>query len=194
MSKDERWKQLLDLAGVLGSTTSGARANEPMASQMSFLFGGTNLSSAQPRQLTELTQAVSHDSGGLEFEDTDQSRILSDHIVQLSKQIQDLRQTAEKQTLSIENNTVVTQENTSTRAQHGLTSAAAGIGRTLSGIGSGLTLSPLIRGLTHLVKGGTSTGDTSPMPLYIPPAPFRAEGTISRHGDAIDEVSYGQAD
>jgi len=141
MSKDERWKKLLSLAGVEeGPTMPDGRAPDPIASQLSFLLGRPYLHSLESRQSIETGQFEFSDSGLFKPPNEDQSRILTDHVAQLSKQILDLKQATERQTISTDNNTIVTQDNTMIRAQNPLHSAAAGIGRTLSGIGGGLTL------------------------------------------------------
>jgi len=194
MSKDDRWKQLLQLVGAEGNeylVRSGI--SDPIAATLSSLVGKTQLSTMQAPPLGDFRALISVDYGTSRNADADQSQLLRDNLVQLSKQLFDLRQACEKQTLSIDNNTVVTQDNTTVRGQNSLTGTAAGIGRTLSGIGTGLTLSPLIKGLASLFKGGTSNGDSFPMSMYVPPAPIRVDGANNRQGKTIEEVSYGWA-
>jgi hypothetical protein len=188
MSTDDRWKRLLNAAGIeTGRNSTSARVEAQITSTLSSLFAAINQQSTSPMPLNDFSSIVTNDSVA-----GHQQYLLNDNIVHLTKQLFDLRQSTEQHTVSMDNNTVVTQENTAARAQSGFASAA-GLGRTVAGIGSGLTLSPLISGLSKLFRNTTSTSEREPLPLYSPSAPVRIDGTISGRSQMIEEVSYGQA-
>jgi hypothetical protein len=118
---------------------------------------------------------------------------LSDQLITITSQLQELQTINQSQMQSIEANTSAVTANTSTKGSSTGASTAGSVGNTLLnvlGLGSGL--SPLISGLVSLFGGGGSSQTTAVTP-YIQPLPVNLQAGFSGStAGGASGVDYGE--
>ncbi len=116
-------------------------------------------------------------------------RGLVEALGQVGRQVEQLRQSGQQQTASVDSNTQAILQN----ASGGGSSTTRAIGKAASGIlRGGLGLAPLVSGLTRLFGGGSEEAPAS-LNYFAPQRPVRIEGgTLESDPYAIQAVSYGQ--
>jgi hypothetical protein len=113
---------------------------------------------------------------------------LARELEQVATGLGEVGTASQAQGAAVRENTRAVWENTAAQATSGGGSGLASAGRTVWKIlGSGLTLSPIWKGLAGLF-GGSKVEEAAPLPAYVPPPAVRLEGEVSRRGR---EEQYG---
>jgi hypothetical protein len=105
---------------------------------------------------------------------------LAQDLGQLATELGQLRGVNQAQAAAAVANTQAVWQNTVAQTTSGGGSGLASVGKTVWKVfGSGLTLSPLWKGLAALF-GGSQAEEPAPLAAYVPPPTVRLEGQVSR--------------
>lgn len=105
---------------------------------------------------------------------------LRQDLGQLATELGELGAASQAQGSAVRENTLAVWENTAAQTNSGSGSAPVSAGKTIwKVLGSGLSLSPLWKGVAGLFRG-SQPQDEVPLAAYVPPPAVRLEGEISR--------------